>query len=117
MRIRLKNSRNITLMQAIEKEYIKLDKEWILIDKKGDFEFQISTLLYDDNDKEIFDGDILRDSRGDEYAVTYRFGIFFAVKRVQSPSTSVNRFPLYLLQENGHIPAKIVEYIPAKMAE
>lgn len=65
----------------------------------------LSTLLNDKNGNEIFENDLLCDAENRLYRVIYRNGAFLAEHQENKEQIDL---PLYLLQNNGVIPAKIV---------
>ena len=65
----------------------------------------LSTLLHDQNGNEIFENDMLCDAENRLYRVIYRNGAFLAEPQETKEQIDL---PLYLLQNNGVIPAKIV---------
>lgn len=65
----------------------------------------LSTLLHDQNGNEIFENDMLCDADNRLYRVIYRNGAFLAQHQEKKEQIDL---PLYLLQNNGVIPAKII---------
>lgn len=68
----------------------------------------ISTLLFDDNDTEIYENDLVYDSAGNKFIIKYHNGAFFAVKLNKHDKPCNELLPLYILQNNGHVPVKVL---------
>ena len=67
----------------------------------------LSTGLVDINGTEIYENDELVNDSGNIYTVYYAHGAFFACKANDNQNPYFNKIPLFHLQSNGHIPAKI----------
>lgn len=76
-----------------------------LIPQNG-VKINISTQLFDENDCEIFENDIICDSTGTKFKIEYNNGAFFATKI--SSSAQSESLPLYFLQLNGHLPVIVI---------
>ena len=109
MKIKLRiveNGKEIKIESAVREGIVMLKEKEIITTRN--VKLQISTSLLDDFDEEIFEGDFLCDPKGQKYYVTYQNGAFFAIKKTAERSNSKMQIPLFLLQKNGRIPARIV---------
>ncbi len=70
-----------------------------------DMRIDVSTLLFDQNNIEIFENDLVCDSSKNRYRIAYKKGAFVAIKENDSSGHAI---PLYLLQINSHIPVEVI---------
>lgn len=98
-----KKSVTITAEEAIKTGDISFKED--RIEASAATTVWLSTLLYDQNGNEIFENDTLCDADNRLYRVIYRNGAFLAQHQEKKEQIDL---PLYLLQNNGVIPAKII---------
>lgn len=94
------NQQSIDIQKALENSLIQVAHNRLI--PQSNVQLNLSTLLCDQNECEIFEHDIVCDSSGEKFQIIYQNGAFFAVKINQNADGSM--LPLYLLQINGHIP-------------
>lgn len=94
------NQQSIDIQEALENSLIRVAHNRLI--PQSNVQLNLSTLLFDQNECELFEHDIVRDSSGAIFQIIYQNGAFFATKIDQN--TDSNMIPLYLLQINGHIP-------------
>jgi len=99
----LNHNRAIPLDQAISSGIINIQHD--SLQAKENTDLLLSTELFDDNNSEIYENDIVIDAAGSIFKIIFLNGAFFAFKINQSGPEKL--LPLYLLQSNGHIPVKI----------
>lgn len=94
------NQHPIGLQKALEDSLILVTDNNLV--PQDNVQLNLSTLLFDQNECEIFEHDIVSDSSGEKFQILYQDGAFFAEKINQNTEKVI--IPLYLLQLNGHIP-------------
>ena len=106
MRIQFKVQKNtdlIPLEEAVQLGEVVFEKSHIRTSKT--VTLWLSTLLRDQTGREIFENDMLCDADNRLYRVIYRNGAFIAQHQEKKEQIDL---PLYLLQSNGVVPAKII---------
>lgn len=94
------NQKSMDIQKALENSLVLVAHNCII--PQENVRLNISTLLYDQNDCEIFENDIVCDSSGKKFQIIYQDGAFFAARAGTNTDNSI--LPLHLLQLNGHIP-------------
>ncbi len=104
MELRLRvveGTKQLTLLEAMSTGRIILEEDRLYSDTA---KILRSTSLWDLDEHEIFEEDMVVDEQGHMYSITYKNGAFFAVSHSQDVPRMI---PLYLLQGSDHIPIKI----------
>lgn len=65
----------ISLYDALNNGYVKIVDS--RIEYNDNIILSMSTKLYDWNNKEIFENDIVKDYKGNMYLISYNFGMFY----------------------------------------
>lgn len=110
MDIKLKvcnNKTEIPVNQALERKLIVLGNS--TIETNNNTTLHLSTGILDSTGKEIFEGDVIEDKKGNRFLIHYQSGAFLAVRNNHKNGYEVkDRIPIYYLQSNNSIPAKIL---------
>lgn len=109
MKIKLKVTSyccDLSLLTPITLDYIVHNTNEICFTNR-EIQLHLSTLLLDENGDEIYENDILSDSQGNRFKVIFSHGAFFG--HSLNEMMPYKNIPLYLLQANGIIPAKLIE--------
>lgn len=92
----------ISLCEALNKGYVKI------IDNKiqgnENIEISLSSKLFDWNNKEIFENDIVRDNEGNIYKIIYNYGMFY----FSDPQTQKIIMPLSVCKLEDKIDVEVI---------
>ena len=94
-----------SLETAIASGFVVIEDCMII--PQDNVQIRCSSSIFDINDNEIFEQDIVVDESGKRFEICFQNGAFFAVEKEKSKSAK--GIPLFLLQSKKHIPATIIE--------
>ena len=95
--------KEISFSEALLYSYIRIEGNEIIANEN--VVISISSKLYDWNDMEIFENDIVKDSKGKVYKIIYDYGMFY----FSDPQTNEIIMPLSICKLENKIDVEIIK--------